>query len=1235
MAVLDWEAAAAQPEAPVDWESAAQLPQGAAPKKRSLLSYLGVPGEYVSSNLDLLSRGVFGVHNRPGELLAPSGGAPSIGEVARRAVDPSRGTPGQRLKEAAASVPDVLLQAAVPPIGGMRQQSEKLRSEGRAAEAEIDERIGQTLGDLAERVVVDPVNAVPFARIAGIFGKGGQIALRGLSAGMAAQAGMDAYEGIKRAHELYKKAGKVTPDVAQALTESAAALGMGGLAAYGAAGRQHGSYRDKQARAMLEEMRASAVDERLAAVDSGRAPDPAVTRTLETISSGDVLPKTEKLDIRRGKKELVLRPEGEIAPPPSAASFAKPSLSSGEVVRVDVDLLDQQWRKGSPETYVAAADAPAIEQMRAALDSGKPIEMPEVAWSDGKGLSVSDGIKRLSALRDAGVKEVEVLATPEDAAILRRHMAYDQSGPPRPDKLDLPESSPDAPLNMTSSDYVAALPETVTPKTPFKPVMDLGPTPSKQSKLLHRLTWGTLDALGEIHPKLKEQLAGMLRDKEAWQSKLKADVYAASKKMTRAEAAQIIKAIDDVPRESLSGAAKDVAAVLDRTRGLLESVPEVVAGMQKRGVGWRDNYAPHQLETPLTPGEKIELFAGELMRQEPNLTWDMAVRKANGQSAAAIRWADNEMHLSGSLTHSRTGTDRPLRQDLGAIYSYVHKAAEHAAEMKWLGEGRSKLTNAEGTGLLDALPPEHRAAAERLTDVIVGKDYGYFGRVMSKATYYALFPKMVKSALIQPSTLFNTVTVAGWRRSLASALKYLYALPSKDRRAQMTESAMRSEATYPYDSGEFGTQYGAGGRFMWGVAAADRAVRIMANDTAKRLLDDARAGDYSALNGLRGAGYFDQALARGKARIDSLAPTQENYELAGKILTDYTQLRTDAAHTPYWMDHPAGRAFMTLSRFPLQQGRLAVSVARNAVRNNDYSAVARLIPALLAAGVGINTVRGVMSNYGVQLFGDAETDANTIQDWKRDPKSFLKAVMSSRAAKIDPNHPETVVASMLQALVASGSMGIYENIIDRLGEGEPVALMGPIVEDAYNATKGTLDVLHGKFEAGAKNVLKVGGPIGSEISREFLSEDLPENAGPLGLIAEALQPSRKTRREQDKTKRDAEKARRHYEAELQYSLQQAGLAPEPKKMTDEEKTYAARLATAEAKAKADILEWFKRSPEQAKLEAAEADREFSRVLKKRHVTFSRWARELAVLQSFTPEEADRLLADLKKEQGGE
>lgn len=126
-------------------------------------------------------------------------------------------------------------------------------------------------------------------------------------------------------------------------------------------------------------------------------------------------------------KSIIAKEEKKAAEAAASAtggiSFMQPqrAQASGEkIVKIDVQKFDKSWA-ADEGFYVAAGGKSAstvpgkYSNAQKLLKSGKQIEMPEVNLGPGGVPSFKDGRNRFAALRDAGVKQIEV-SVPADEA---------------------------------------------------------------------------------------------------------------------------------------------------------------------------------------------------------------------------------------------------------------------------------------------------------------------------------------------------------------------------------------------------------------------------------------------------------------------------------------------------------------------------------------------------------------------------------------------------------------------------------------------------------------------------------------------------------------------------------------------------------------------------------------------------------------------------------------------------
>jgi hypothetical protein len=1341
--VIDWsteqrqEVPSEPPVGAVDWSTGerkvTEPARGTFAKLADLVFGNTLPNA-VQSGVDWAAKKVGGTNGTLGKLTpADVSELRPPGESVSHLFDESRGTFSKRLKAAALEVP--MEVATLTPGGELLRRVAATGEKGtKIANAALG--AGTELGDQIQQIAVDPRTAIPIGALgkigtaASTARKIGSGVLRTVSAGLSVASGVGSVQALDAAYGEWQQNG-ITPELGRLLADAATSGGMAALAGFGAASGGHSG--GSRVGGMMEEIRASAASERLRAIQEGRAPDPATLQALDVLRDEWVnAQRAEKLAIRSQKlkvsdeaapldlsNEPVSRDtatqtktvrswvEGDQGPVPvdievpveaqapvPAPKFQKPTLASPDrmPVLVDLEKFDQAWAKGDPSAYITTTDEVALKRMLETIDSGKPVEMAEAKLGDNGSIVIDDGHANLAALRDLGVKRAEVMVPFDDLATVQRHFS------PELDPIPLSETGPfvkpgtstDLVLDLPPAEYVKRLPAKPELDTPFRAIQHATPSEiGKKPGVAYVATHQMLDAVGKIHPAAQQIMEGLLNDKEIGQSRIAARTLEAHRQLTKAEAGTIIRDLESTPRDQLTGGRATLRRMFDDGWDYANAVPEVKAQLERLGITKLENYAPHILETPLTKAEKIQLYADKLMKDSTAngnpLTEAQALSMASAQkAAAALRYADKQIQLSGALTNHRLGTDRPIRQDIGAVYAYGQKLVAHVTEMKWLGENRSKLTNPEGTGVIDrisrpltaeesvgltgdqiAKTNAQRAAAGQYVsdafDMLLGRDYKTFReKAYSSAQQAYSLLAMVFSAPIQGSTSANTALWGGTARTMQSGLELLF---SRAKRESALLEAMRSGATHPNFSGEFGSIYG-GGKFMWGVGAADKWMRVLANDVGRKMLDDARQGDENALARLETQGFFRVAKQQGLARLDSLQPTEVNYDLAAKTFSDFTQFRTDAARTATWTNTPETRALMQFVRFPQKEGVFIWKAARHAVANKDPGVFIRLIPTLIAMGAGINTMKRLLNDTAPGLLAvtaakagighetrtyedvgnellhnyvdDAEQMANTFVSWRKNPEAFFGKIMSSRGVAVDKRHPETAVAAVIQALVQAGVMAAYETVFDR-ATGKPEEMGGATIGAAYKlidalqsaGRAGTSRLMGNKEDAGKKieHAAKVGlsalGPLGQQASREFLSKDasgqrvLPEHAAFVGSIHNALvagtSDARRAQEELNRALRQVD-----YEKILldEAAPEKAKKPPEP----IEVRTANARLAALKTRMYSELVRLYKLGQVGAALDRArEFNRELATKFKVKKPANYKFVQELIATSAITPE----------------
>jgi hypothetical protein len=1343
-----------------------------APKGRSLWSVLGdamgAPQRWVDSGLGAALRPIVGESDQPDLTDLMTGKGPqkkTASEIMAETFVPRKDTKetfGRRvLRETVGNLTG--LSGLTPTV---QRQAGYLRDAGYGNVADAMEagtregvRVGTTL-------VTDPLNLLPIGALSRL--KHGATALRALSGGMAVAGGVGTYSEVDQAIGEYRKAGRVTPEVAEALVRATAS---GAMTALAGAGALHGGGKKVD---LLREMEASAAAERLAAVKAGTEPNPDALRALEALRSGlskaDAAPaveapsrqpsfvrpdraidesplpaerptpsvedpavreliaadfesggrstsrteftprsnpngskkatynlplnefgNTKSKDIvnairKDGKGKLWNRMKGKLQevvdanadqferaahPEADATSFdvdalesdanlARPALSGGgEPIRVNLEQLDREWATADPDGYIARADPAEVARMRGEIDSGGRVEMPEVGLgSDGK-FHVNDGRKRLAALRDAGVKEVEVWTDPDSAPALRNLLAIGEREAPVPFTGGNP--NPELVLDMPTSEYVARIPK-VNDDTPFRPVLEATEGEYGKVNRIVQVSRELLTQADRIHPEFGRILRGMVRDTELWRGRAWSRAEKARLKLTRAEQQNVIDPLQNNDRSSLTGPMKEYGDLLEDIWKHWQSEPAGVEFLRKRGVGYVPNYAPHLYKDPIPPARKLELYAQHLMEQASAeggvMSMEKAIRIARGQRAAALRWADNELNVAGSMAYRRLGSDLPYRKDAKAIPDYAARSVRHLAELKWLGDERSKLTNTEGTGILDGIAdPQQRQLAENLVDILVGKDYGTMGRALGTAMYWSALTKLVKSAILQPSTLKNIGTVRGSWGTTKDLLKILMA--SSEKRQKMRLDAMSSGSLDPNLSGEFGRMFGSGNKYLHGVGKMDMGMRIISDVSGRSLMGDAMAGNKHALDMLEMIGFFKEAEARGIARADALAPNQDNIDLAAKVFSDYTQFRTDSAHMPPWMDHPFGRLGIQFGRFLIREAQFTGKIAKWSIQHKNPRPFIRMLTWAIAVGTPIRMLQDFLSDFNITLTADAETNGNTWQQWMANPEQFFQKISSSKNIPYDPKHKETLLAGAIQSILTAGTLGIMQFAADRI-YGEPTEVAGPVVSDAYkilasgaNLTASGWYGATGRPEEAKKALKKSGqsalkalGPYGDEAAQEWLGDVPREYAGILGIAHDIMQggdlragvnvlPNNPVvgfdvtneRRREGRAYRQSMKVKGYYEDDLDQALEDIGMGKVPEGPPSvaklQEKTAGNRKAAMKAKAKAELMRALKyKQYGDALLLARKADREWRLLFKDRGRPFYRFVSTVQAARTVNPAEIE-------------
>ncbi len=550
------------------------------------------------------------------------------------------------------------------------------------------------------------------------------------------------------------------------------------------------------------------------------------------------------------------------------------------------------------------------------------------------------------------------------------------------------------------------LPPKIEPPIPPKPE---GPAPKELKPLsrFERAAFSSERNIAKASPEIGKAEKAFRLEHEVQSSKATGEITEATKGVSGNSEQRIIRYMDG---ESIVLKPTELT-VANKLRTITDRIAKM-AGDEGVLTGYRKNYFTHIAENL---GErKAETYYGkEKLGEKPY----------------------------GPLEKSRTRENLKIVRSFDVLKQYADKATRRIAEAKFLGKDLSKI---KATG-----EPETVKYFENIIKQETGraKAAGPVSKGLATLRRIAALGDLTFSSVLQAGQGVHTTAYVGFRRAAKAAFEQLRNFKKADL------EALKSGALYPAISHEVGAAIGHEG-YMHGVPTADRFMRVHASIAGRMLLEDARKGDPYAQRIMR---------ERGVDIKDPNAPA-----LAGKVISDYTQLRSDIAHVPAWFKTDAGKIatqylnyayantkFMAnMLKHPwLNKGQIFRFAAIGALAGEGIlgfkAAVKSLIP---AKGESSDALKRMVDAYT----GDEDFDSKTF---------FEKLNAVTKTKRIPLDHPGW---RFIQNLAGIGAGSIFQTLVEKVSSGQYKTIpLGPagglaadVAESAYkSATEGSLKPL--------------------------------------------------------------------------------------------------------------------------------------------------------------------------------
>jgi hypothetical protein len=408
----------------------------------------------------------------------------------------------------------------------------------------------------------------------------------------------------------------------------------------------------------------------------------------------------------------------------------------------------------------------------------------------------------------------------------------------------------------------------------------------------------------------------------------------------------------------------------------------------------------------------------------------------------------------GSLEKSRKGPDSNIIRSFDVLKQYADKATRRVAEAKYLGKD---LSNVRAIG-----DPETVKYVNNYIKQITNRAEraGPVSKALGTLRHVAALGDLTLTSVLQVGQGVHTAAYTGLRRATSAAFETLKNYKKADL------EALKGGALYPSISHEVGIAVGNKG-YMHGVPTVDRAMRVHAFIAGRMLLEDAKKGN----------GYAKRMMTELGIK-DLNAP--ESVALAGKLVADKTQLRSDISHLPAWFKTDAGKMATQYLNFAYANTKFMADMFKHPVKNMGQISRFAVLGAI--AGEGISDFKEAVKSLVPGKSEDDDAFRRMLDAMKGaddfDEKSFSeKLLAATRNKKIPLDSPGW---RMLQNLAGIGAGTIFQTLVEKVSRGDyksiPLGPAGGLAADAagsiYKDVNKTVEIGEFSGRNTAKTVLQ-------------------------------------------------------------------------------------------------------------------------------------------------------------------
>jgi hypothetical protein len=493
-----------------------------------------------------------------------------------------------------------------------------------------------------------------------------------------------------------------------------------------------------------------------------------------------------------------------------------------------------------------------------------------------------------------------------------------------------------------------------------------------------------------------------------------------------------------------------VAAAAKEIRSLTDDVVR-----QARTFGWDvgelEDYFPHRLDrSAQVPGELQPVSGNMLLQHKRAKTYNLErhrekeLKNFRKDKAVLEEYFLESYKQLGELAYfgARRGPAAEETVDFVKAGLVSAKDAKVMKRFRLLEEQHQEALNLIGK---ITNPNDRRKAMEGFLRMTGNEFVGGVDAGLAIARNVNAFVSLSTSAIAQGTQVAHIFSEAGGRALFRGM---------KDVATDWSQAVHRAElsgAVFPNMTKEFQKAAGVGAekaRFMWGLGKIDRAVRVLADSTArqwvKMLKKSAAKGSRSSMESLEALGI------RSGRQV-----TNKDYDRIAKYFSDHTQFRVDVQDLPPGMTGSIGKTVFQFGSFMYAHAKWLMQPALSGPGSRRYLAkMARYVTAATLVGETAQSVRSLLLRY--DLIGE---DVETID--YNDVKQALSRASGTR--RIPPNHP---FWRAMQNIAYVGGAGIFQMMYENLMRpGGIETVMGSMVGRAADVKRDLADpILQGRYK---------------------------------------------------------------------------------------------------------------------------------------------------------------------------